>query len=95
MIKYFINQLVVVCLVLNVAFAQQNVSSKTSEFSNPLPVSFGDPFVLKDNDTYYMYGTGGGAKKGFAAYSSTDLKNWKNEGQVYFGNNKNGWGTGA
>jgi beta-xylosidase len=38
-----------------------------------------------------MYGTGGGADKGFAAYSSNDLVNWKPEGQVYFHNNKNGW----
>jgi beta-xylosidase len=38
-----------------------------------------------------MYGTGGGADKGFAAYSSKDLVNWKREGQVYFHNNKNGW----
>ncbi len=37
-----------------------------------------------------MYGTGG-AKNGFAAYSSTDLVNWKNEGQVWFASNKNGW----
>jgi beta-xylosidase len=38
-----------------------------------------------------MYGTGGGADKGFSAYSSKDLVNWKPEGQVYFHNNKNGW----
>jgi len=37
-----------------------------------------------------MYGTGG-ATNGFSAYSSTDLVNWKKEGQVYFANNKNGW----
>ncbi len=41
-----------------------------------------------------MYGTGGGAKNGFASYSSRDLVNWKFEGQVYYGNNENGWGTG-
>lgn len=61
-------------------------------FSNPLAVEFGDPYVLHvKGDRYYMYGTGGGAKKGFSAYSSTDMVNWKDEGQVYFHNNKNGW----
>jgi beta-xylosidase len=30
-----------------------------------------------------MYGTGGGAENGFMAYSSTDLKEWHPEGQVY------------
>jgi beta-xylosidase len=63
-------------------------------YKNPLPVAFGDPYVMHvKGDKYYMYGTGGGAKKGFSAYSSTDLVNWKKEGQVYFGNNKNGWGS--
>lgn len=60
-------------------------------YTNPLPVQFGDPYVLYTGGTYYMYGTGGGADKGFAAYSSKDLVQWKPEGQVYFHNNANGW----
>jgi beta-xylosidase len=61
-------------------------------FKNPLPVKFGDPYVLKvKGGRYYMYGTGGKAKNGFAAYSSTDLVNWKDEGQVYYAGNPNGW----
>lgn len=72
--------------------AQQTASAaQTKTYSNPLRVEFGDPYVLKLKDgRYFMYGTGG-AKKGFAAYSSTDLVNWKGEGQVYFANNANGW----
>jgi beta-xylosidase len=66
-----------------------NPVSKTS-FSNPLNVQFGDPFVLYTGGSYYMYGTGG-ADKGFGCYSSSDLVNWKSEGQVYFHDNKNGW----
>ncbi|WP_298708621.1 glycoside hydrolase family 43 protein [uncultured Chitinophaga sp.] len=67
-------------------FAQ---SSQT--FQNPLPVEFGDPYVLHvKGDKYYMYGTGG-AKNGFAAWSSADLVHWKNEGQVYYASNPNGW----
>jgi len=67
----------------------------TKTYTNPLNVKFGDPFVLRASDgKYYMYGTGGGAKKGFAAYSSEDLIDWKYEGQVYYGNNENGWGVG-
>lgn len=60
-------------------------------FSNPLPVQFGDPYVLFTHGMYYMYGTGGGANKGFAAYSSKDLVSWQAEGQVYFHHNPNGW----
>lgn len=61
-------------------------------FANPLPVAFGDPYVIYDDDSqrYYMYGTGG-AKNGFAAYSSADLASWTDEGQVYFASNENGW----
>ncbi len=62
----------------------------TATFTNPLKVQFGDPYVLYTNGTYYMYGTGG-ADKGFAAYSSSDMVTWKKEGQVYFHNNPNGW----
>lgn len=65
--------------------------SNSDTYQNPLPVKFGDPYVLQNNGKYYMYGTGAGAKNGFAAYSSTDLVNWKHEGQVYHASNVNGW----
>lgn len=68
----------------------QTVATAKQTYTNPLPVKLGDPFVLFTRGKYYMYGTGG-ADKGFAAYSSTDLVNWKPEGQVYFHDNKNGW----
>ena len=80
-------------LVLSHSLAQMtqhSLETKTT-YTNPLQVQFGDPYVLYSQETYYMYGTGGGAKKGFAAYSSKDLVNWKPEGQVYFHDNRNGW----
>jgi beta-xylosidase len=59
-------------------------------------VEFGDPFILNDgNGNYYMYGTGGGAKDGFATYMSTDLINWEFKGQVYTGNTNDSWSTSA
>lgn len=73
------------------AQSTQSASTSKATFSNPLKVQFGDPYVLYTKGTYYMYGTGGGADKGFAAYSSKDMVNWKEEGQVYFHDNKNGW----
>ncbi len=76
------------------SFAQHTDTVKSLTYKNPLPVALGDPFVLQDSAEYYMYGTGGGAENGFASYSSKDLINWKYEGQVYYGNNENGWGTG-
>jgi beta-xylosidase len=76
----------------NTLIAQTAKQTQQATYKNPLPVQFGDPYVLHvKGDKYYMYGTGAGAKDGFSAYSSTDLVNWKKEGQVYFANNKNGW----
>jgi beta-xylosidase len=65
-------------------------------YHNPLKVALADPYVLYDaaSKTYYMYGTGG-AKDGFVTYSSADLVNWKNEGQVFWGNTKGSWGISA
>lgn len=70
------------------------VATSKKTFKNPLPVQFGDPYVLRDGDMYYMYGTGGGAKKGFSAYSSNDLVNWNSLGQVYKAT-ADSWGTEA
>src|SRR5690606_21866967 len=76
--------------ILPVATGAQEIAKS---FNNPLDIAFGDPYVIYDDATerYYMYGTGGGAKHGFAAYSSADLADWKNEGQVYHASNQNGW----
>lgn len=81
-------------LSLSTSLAQTapvTLSANPTTYTNPLPVQFGDPYVLRTRGTYYMYGTGGGAQRGFSAYSSTDMVHWKPEGQVYFHDNKNGW----
>ena len=83
--------LTLLSLCATAAARVQEVNSDTgTTFSNPLPVQLGDPYVLHTGNIYYMYGTGG-ADKGFAAYSSTDLVHWNKVGQVYFHDNKNGW----
>jgi len=59
---------------------------------NPVPVAFGDPFILKAPDgRYYMYGTS--EIDGFEAYSSDDLVEWKSEGRVYQGATEGSWTT--
>jgi len=58
---------------------------------NPLPVSFGDPFILKaDDGKFYLYGTGG-VRDGFRAYVSSDLVQWDDLGQVFKGNTPDSW----
>lgn len=91
--KKFANLLLPIVLFAQIQSlpAQPQNALASRSYQNPLPVKFGDPFVLYvKNDRYYMYGTGG-ARHGFAAYSSADLVNWKKEGQVWYANNKNGW----
>ncbi|MFC6998103.1 glycoside hydrolase family 43 protein [Rufibacter roseus] len=75
------------------AHSSADTASQTETYQNPLDVQFGDPYVLYDqaSKTYYMYGTGGGAHEGFATYSSKNLVDWKNEGQVFFGNKEGSW----
>jgi beta-xylosidase len=73
---------------------RQAAKSDAATYSNPLPVEFGDPYVMFDASSgeYFMYGTGGGAEHGFLAYSSKDLVHWHPEGQVFHGNTEHSWG---
>lgn len=58
---------------------------------NPLPVSFGDPYILKASDgKFYMYGTSEGVL-GFRSYSSDNLSDWKDEGIIYEGATSASW----
>ncbi|MBR5962820.1 MAG: glycoside hydrolase family 43 protein [Bacteroidaceae bacterium] len=60
------------------------------ESLNPLPILFGDPFVLLASDgNYYMYGTS--LADGFEAYTSPDLRKWEPCGQVYRGGTDDDW----
>lgn len=83
------------CLLLLITLVSCTGTKQKNEVfipQNPLPVEFGDPYVLLASDgRYYMYGTGGGAIDGFSAYSSDNLKDWKSEGQVYRGNIPGSW----
>jgi beta-xylosidase len=50
--------------------------------SNPVGiVHIGDPFVLYDNGTFYLYATS--SKIGFKVWSSVDLKNWMEHPECY------------
>ena len=84
---------IIIGLISLLLISCTGINKKTGlSYQNPLPVEFGDPYViLASNGTYYMYGTGGGAKDGFCAYSSENLVDWKHEGQVYYGNTPDSW----
>lgn len=84
------------CLKVTASGQSKIIKEEKLTFTNPLPVSMGDPFILHASDgKYYLYGTGGGAKHGFATYSSKNLVDWTYEGQVYFGKTDRSWCIGA
>ncbi len=85
-LKLFLSLIVAVLVFINCSPKKQKL-----QFNNPLPVEFGDPFILKASDgMYYMTGTGG-VRDGFKMYSSADLKTWKDEGRIFQGNTDSSW----
>lgn len=83
-----------IILILAFLVSCNSPETKTEyRYKNPLAVEFGDPYILLSDGTYYMYGTGGGAVDGFSAYSSSNLVDWKLEGQVYYGNKNESWNS--
>ncbi len=78
-------------LLIGCNSSSEKKSSDAIVYKNPLPVEFGDPFILSASDgKYYMYGTGG-TEKGFVAYSSDNLADWSLVGEVYNGNQPDSW----
>ena len=64
---------------------------KDTIITNPLDVAYGDPFILHSTDgKFYMYGTSENLN-GFKVYSSEDLADWTDLGQVYEGATDSSW----
>jgi GH43 family beta-xylosidase len=84
------NHLIILLIIAGLIF-NCKPSKQDLQISNPLPVEFGDPYILKASDgVYYMIGTGG-VRDGFKMYSSTDLKEWNDEGRIFQGNTDSSW----
>jgi len=84
---------VVACaaLLASCDVAQKANNQNEVTFKNPLPVAFGDPFILRASDgKYYMYGTTE-KEKGFRACVSDDLAHWQDIGRVYQGARADSW----
>lgn len=83
-----------ILVLVSLLFAGCQQTSKTeyaeSVVTNPMPLKFGDPFLLHASDgRYYMYGTSLG--DGFEAFVSDDLINWESCGQIYHGGDSTQW----
>ena len=90
-ILYLLIPLLFSCSGNKKATASGTTDTLSVNIENPLPVEFGDPFILKTSSgKFYMYGTTPGIK-GFKTYSSDNLKDWKDEGTIYQGGTGQSW----
>lgn len=51
-------------------------------FANPLAVKLADPFIFREGDTYYLYGTSGGSR-GTMGWTSKNLIDWRSVGFLF------------
>ncbi|MDQ3441726.1 MAG: glycoside hydrolase family 43 protein [Planctomycetota bacterium] len=54
---------------------------RPATYQNPLDVRVADPFIFREGDTYYLYGTEAG--DGLLVWTSRDLVNWANRGHAF------------
>lgn len=86
------NSKALIVTILSLLLFACSEKQKQSEISNPLPIEFGDPFLVHASDgRYYMYGTSENGLDGFEAYVSDDFVDWKKIGQVYKGGTPEQW----
>lgn len=92
------NYILPFCLVASIATtifypsctSRQEATEQVAEVCNPLPMKFGDPFLLHSSDgRYYMYGTS--LADGYEAFVSDNLTDWEPCGQVYKGGDSLQW----
>ena len=76
-------RLVVPVLLLAAIAHGDPPATATTTYTNPLPVPehIADPFVFREGDTYYLYGTA--ARDGLLVWTSSDLVNWQPRGHAY------------
>ena len=51
------------------------------KFANPIDVLLADPFIYRESDTYYLYGTA--SRSGLLVWTSDDLVNWQLRGHAF------------
>jgi len=73
----------------------QTVSAEEVTYQNPIGdmTNIGDPFILKDEGTYYMYATSN-PSIGFTVWTSKNLVDWEEHGLAYDHINSKLWAMG-
>ena len=95
MLKYFAKIIFFISVVLFISLRAQITDST---YTNPLTdvSNIGDPFVLQDGDTYYLYATSNPVvNRGFYVWTSKNLVQWEHH-WLAFDNTLEGneWGQG-
>ncbi len=74
---------IVGCCLLQVLFPSPQGLCAGLTYTNPIggTIRMGDPFILLDQQQYYLYGTT--AADGFLCWSSPDLLHWESHGYAY------------
>lgn len=76
-------------LLFMMLLASSAARGQVDTYANPLDVQIADPFVIRHDNTYYLYGTED-ANRGFMGWSSDDLVNWRHHGMIYE-RRRDGW----
>ena len=78
-----LTRVLLLTLVLTPVARADTPAAATTTYTNPLPVPehIADPFVFREGDTYYLYGTS--ARDGLLLWTSSDLVNWQPRGHAY------------
>jgi beta-xylosidase len=77
-------RLATICLAtLTIAASARGESPATqpATYTNPLNVQVADPFIFREGNTYYLYGTAAG--DGLLVWTSADLVNWTERGHAF------------
>jgi beta-xylosidase len=56
-------------------------STQPATYQNPIDLKVADPFIFREDDTYYLYGTAAG--DGLFVWTSPDLVNWTHRGHAF------------
>jgi GH43 family beta-xylosidase len=75
------NVILVLVLLTPVRRVLADAATQPATYTNPLAVAVADPFVFREQGTYYLYGTAAG--DGLLVWTSQDLVNWTPRGHAF------------
>ncbi len=78
----FFPRAVFLALLLGLGTFPARAGDAITTYANPLDVIIADPFVLRQGNTYYLYGTTD-ARTGFKVWTSSNLIDWRQHGFAF------------